>query len=142
MTPPVDDVLEQIVEDYLSRRTSYVRDRAFSLAYAVHYEVTVQIDATAGDPEVLIEQSGIIPVAMTDLEDIEDDELGMDLPSVRKGFKSHQAAATKASQERASLEAQDHVLRHGERVHEQEVLLHHAEPQLHRRGGRLLEWAV
>jgi chromosome segregation ATPase len=38
------------------------------------------------------------------LEDIEDDELGMDLPSVRKGFKSHQAAATKASQERASLE--------------------------------------
>ena len=73
MTPPVDDVLEQIVEDYLSRRTSYVRDRAFSLAYAVHYEVTVQIDATAGDPEVLIEQRGIIPVAMTDLEDIEDE---------------------------------------------------------------------
>ena len=31
MIPPVDDVLEQIVEDYLSRRTSYVRDRAFSL---------------------------------------------------------------------------------------------------------------
>ena len=73
MTPPVDDVLEQIVEDYLSRRTSYVRDRAFSLAYAVHYEVTVQIDATVGDPEVLIEQRGIIPVAMTDLEDIEDE---------------------------------------------------------------------
>ena len=73
MTPPVDDVLEQIVEDYLSRRTSYVRERAFSLAYAVHYEVTVQIDATAGDPEVLIEQRGIIPVAMTDLEDIEDE---------------------------------------------------------------------
>ena len=73
MTGPVDDVLEQIVEDYLSRRTSYVRDRAYSLAYAVHYEVTVQVDATAGDPEVLIEQNGIIPVAMTDLEDIEDE---------------------------------------------------------------------
>jgi hypothetical protein len=73
MTPPVDDVLEQIVEDYLSRRTAYVRDRAYSLAYAVHYEVTVQVDATAGDPEVLIEQMGIIPVAMTDLDDIEDE---------------------------------------------------------------------
>ncbi|HTN80584.1 MAG TPA: hypothetical protein VMK16_12975 [Acidimicrobiales bacterium] len=73
MTGPVDDVLEQIVEDYLSRRTSYVRDRAYALAYAVHYDVTVQVDATAGDPEVLIEQRGIIPVAMTDLEDIEDE---------------------------------------------------------------------
>ena len=73
MTPPVDDVLEQIVEDYLSRRTSYVRDRAYSLAYAVHYDVTVQVDATAGDPEVLIEQRGIIPVAMTDVGDIEDE---------------------------------------------------------------------
>ena len=73
MTGPVDDVLEQIVEDYLARRTSYVRDRAYSLAYSVHYDVTVQVDATAGDPEVLIEQKGIIPVAMTDLEDIEDE---------------------------------------------------------------------
>ncbi len=73
MTGPVDDVLEQIVEDYLSRRTAYVRDRAYSLAYAVHYDVTVQVDATAGDPEVLIEQKGIIPVAMTDLDDIEDE---------------------------------------------------------------------
>ena len=65
MTGPVDDVLEQIVEDYLARRTSYVRDRAYSLAYSVHYDVTVQVDATAGDPEVLIEQKGIIPVAMS-----------------------------------------------------------------------------
>ena len=54
-------------------RTSYVRDRAYSLAYLVHYDVTVQVDATAGDPEVLIEQKGIIPVAMTDLDDIEDE---------------------------------------------------------------------
>ena len=47
MTPPVDDVLEQIVEDY-SVPTHLIRQGPGVLAaYAVHYEVTVQIDATA-----------------------------------------------------------------------------------------------
>ena len=73
MTGPVDDVLEKIVEEYLARRTAFVRDKAYALAYAVHFDVTVQVDATAGDPEVLVEQRGIIPLAMTDLSDIEDD---------------------------------------------------------------------
>jgi hypothetical protein len=73
MTGPVDDVLEKIVEEYLARRTAFVRDKAYTLAYAVHFDVTVQVDATAGDPEVLVEQRGIIPLAMTDLSDIEDD---------------------------------------------------------------------
>ena len=73
MTGPVDDVLEKFVEEYLARRTAFVRDKAYALAYAVHFDVTVQVDATAGDPEVLVEQRGIIPLAMTDLSDIEDD---------------------------------------------------------------------